>query len=317
LSPAELNSEVATVDSAEPGWRLAARASFTTLPRLEPAPASLLDYLEARFPRIARPIWLDRLERGLIQRLDGSPLPFDAAYEPELKVQYFRDVVNEPEASDRIELLFLDDHLAVVDKPAFLAVAPTGDYLRRTALWQLEEMLGQSDLAPLHRLDRLTAGLVLFARRPAERGAYAQLFATNKIEKVYEALVKMPMRPDTPSCRFESRIEDGEPFFLSREVEGSVNAITDAELIDWQDGVGHLRLFPRTGKKHQLRVHLNSRGWPILNDPLYPELRPRAEDDRVRPLALVARSLRFCDPLSGSERFFVSRMKLKMQPTRS
>jgi tRNA pseudouridine32 synthase/23S rRNA pseudouridine746 synthase len=244
----------------------------------------------------------------------GLPLAAESACEPRLRVGYYREVADEP-ASPEVEILEIDEHLIVVDKPHFLPVTPSGPFVERCVLYQVERALGLSDLAPVHRLDRHTAGLVLLARVPAARGLYGGLFARREIERRYEAVGRLDNvgRSDNEVAarqwRVESRIEPGEPFFRMREAAwGEPNAETEIELVTDHRGPGEasgwgsFRLRPHSGKKHQLRLHMAAIGCPIAGDRLYPSLLPQLPDEEVEPMALVATELRFEDPMTGRER---------------
>ncbi|MET0719152.1 MAG: pseudouridine synthase, partial [Pseudoxanthomonas sp.] len=202
-------------------------------------------------------------------------------------------------------------HLVVADKPHFLPVAPTGAHVRETLLTRLVERLGNRDLVPLHRIDRGTAGLVLFSADKASRDAYQTLFRERRIGKAYEAIA-----PGLPGLRFpltrESRIVKGEPFFRMREEAGGPpNSQTRIEVLNAEREWWHYALFPVSGRKHQLRVHMAALGAPIRHDPYYPELTKQGPDDYERPLQLLARGLRFVDPLTGVQRTFESPRRLE------
>jgi tRNA pseudouridine32 synthase/23S rRNA pseudouridine746 synthase len=265
-----------------------------------------------RFPRIGADVWAERLRRGLVTDGQGRPLGVEAVCEPRQRIGYFREVPKEP-AGPEIEILHVDEHLIVVDKPHFLPVTPSGEFVRRCALYQAERRLGLSGLAPAHRLDRHTAGLVLLVRNQEDRGLYARLFATGRIGRRYQAIGRLDRELESDRWVVTSRIEGGEPFFCMREVRGGEpNAETEIELVaDHREpgertGWGTFSLHPRTGKKHQLRLHLASIGCPIAGDRLYPGLRPELSDEGIPPLALVATELRFEDPVTFEERRFVS-----------
>lgn len=270
----------------------------------------LADFLRERFPEIANDIWLSRAARGELRLQSGEAVQPEQAYKAGGTLYYYRELEAEPEIPFQAELIHRDQHLLVVDKPHFLPVIPAGRYLQQTLLVRLKRELGLETLVPLHRLDRGTAGLVLFSVDPASRGRYQQLFPTRSVEKIYEAVA-----PSLPALRLplrhRSRLLEGEPFFRMREAEGEVNSET---LIESQtplgEGLSRYRLQPLTGRKHQLRVHLAALGAPIVNDSFYPELRPALEDDYRHPLQLLARAVRFRDPLSGAERQFESRRQL-------
>ncbi len=273
---------------------------------------TVLDCLCAHFPAIGRELWLERMARGRVLDALGQPLDAHAPYRVGLKVHYFREVAAETPIPFTESILYLDEHLLVVDKPHFLPVMPAGEYVEQTLQARLAKRLGNADLVPLHRIDRHTAGLVLFSTNPQSRGRYQALFRERQMHKRYEALA--PALPDEvfPQLR-ATRLEAGEPFFRMREVaEGVANTETRIEVArrlgeHWLYG-----LYPVTGKKHQLRVHMAALGAAIVNDPFYPEVSegPGAPDDYSKPLKLLAQGLGFIDPMSGEQRRFESRLSL-------
>lgn len=269
---------------------------------------TLLDGLCARFPRIDRAQWQDRFARGRVQDAQGRALAAEQPWQVGLEILYFREVANEAVIPFAETILHHDAHLLVADKPHFLPVVPAGGFVRETLLARLVARTGNPDLVPLHRLDRLTAGLVLFSVQPASRDAYQRLFRERRIEKTYEALA-----PALPGQAFplqrHSRLLPGEPFFRMAEAPGAPNAQTRIEVIDARGPVWHYRLQPVTGRKHQLRVHMAALGAPILGDDLYPQLRTVAGD---APLQLLARELAFTDPVSGLSRRFRSQRVLRL-----
>ncbi|WP_353084222.1 pseudouridine synthase [Stenotrophomonas sp.] len=270
---------------------------------------SLLDGLCARFPRIDRAQWADRFARGRVQDAQGRALAPDQVWQVGLEIVYFREVADEPVIPFAEAIVHQDAHLLVADKPHFLPVTPAGGYVRETLLARLVARSGNRDLVPLHRLDRLTAGLVLFSTRPDTRDAYQRLFRERRIEKVYEALA-----PPLPQRAFplerHTRLVPGEPFFRMAEVPGEPNARTRIEVIEAAGPVWRYRLHPVSGRKHQLRVHMAGLGAPIVGDDLYPELLVDAPADA--PLQLLANELTFDDPLSGQRRTFISGLSLHL-----
>lgn len=270
--------------------------------------ATLLDGLAAHFARIPRGEWQRRFDAGLVQDDRGTPLAAEAPYREGQRLRYFREVADEPAIPFAEAVIHHDAHLVVADKPHFLPVTPSGTHVRETLLARLIEKLGNADLVPLHRLDRDTAGLVLFSADRSSRARYQALFRERRIAKRYEALAA-PL----PQMRFplvhRSRIETSEPFFRMREAEGTPNSETHIDVIE--RGATHWRyaLAPVTGRKHQLRLHMAALGAPILHDPLYPELRA-SEVIAAEPLQLLARRLAFDDPLTGEPRHFESRRQL-------
>jgi tRNA pseudouridine32 synthase/23S rRNA pseudouridine746 synthase len=202
-------------------------------------------------------------------------------------------------------VLFQDDLLVVADKPHFLPVTPGGRHLQETLLVRLKRRLGIDTLAPLHRLDRETAGVVVFAVKPETRGAYQALFAQRQVTKHYEAIA--PWRPDlTFPLTHRSRLVQDDHFLRMREVPGEANAETLIEVLVVQGDVARYRLTPLTGRTHQLRVHCAALGMPIVGDRMYPTLLAADTDDHAQPLRLLARSIGFVDPISGEARRFDS-----------
>lgn len=289
--------------------------SLMSLPsrlQLPPGPwATLLDGLCARFPRIARAQWQNRFARGRVLDAQGRALTADMPWQVGLDIQYFREVADEPVIPFTETIVHLDAHLLVADKPHFLPVTPAGGHVRETLLARLVARTGNADLVPLHRLDRLTAGLVLFSTQRASRDAYQRLFRERRIEKTYEALAPALPGREFPLQRY-SRLVPGEPFFRMAEVPGEANARSRIELIEAEGPIWRYRLLPETGRKHQLRVHMAMLGAPIMGDDLYPQLRQRAPDVAEAPLQLLARALAFDDPLSGARRMFSSGRSLSL-----
>ena len=273
---------------------------------------TVLACLCEHFPAISRELWLDRFARQRVLNDQGNPLPVAHPYREGLRIRYFREVMDEPIIPFQEQVLYRDEHLLVVDKPHFLPVVPAGGYVKETLLNRLVERFDNPQLTPLHRLDRLTAGLVLFSCNPHSRDAYQALFRQQRISKSYVALAPPLPRLDFPVLR-RTRLERGEPFFRMRESDGTPNSETGIDVEERLDGYWRYALYPVSGRKHQLRLHMAGLGAAILNDPLYPTLSDALEDYR-RPLQLLARSLSFADPLDGRARVFTSRLRLETSP---
>ena len=271
--------------------------------------STLLEGLSARFPNIPRSEWQSRFARSAVRDADGRALAADAPYVAGRTVRYRREVANETVIPFEERILHVDEDLVVVDKPHFLPVAPTGDWVEQTLLRRLMRRLDNPQLVPLHRLDRLTAGLVLFSARPASRAAYHALFRARAIDKTYTARAHALPGLPFPQLR-ESHIEVGEPFFRRREGAGPANSRSEIDVQRREGEIWQYRLRPQTGRTHQLRLHMAALGAPILNDPLYPTLREPLVDDYARPLQLLAETLAFTDPLSGRPRRFETGLQL-------
>ncbi len=308
---------------------------------------NLLAFLIRRFPHMSASIIQERLARGDMVTQAGEILRADSPYLPDSWLWYYREVEQEVRVPDEIAVLFQDETLVVIDKPHFLASIPGGRYLQETALVRLRCLLGNEDISPIHRLDRDTAGLLLFCADKRYRGAYQSLFQSRDVHKTYECVA--PYRADLAfPLRRESFIEKSPSYFTMQErssvtvakcaemagEHGSIagshtvmsgghgsiayeqaviapNSRTDISIIQHNQEWAHYLLEPFTGKKHQLRVHMNGLGLPIMGDDFYPELLPaRAADDFSRPLQLLAREIGFKDPVTGQERCFRSQREL-------
>jgi len=265
----------------------------------------LLTFLVARFPDVTEASWRDRMARGEVVDGDGRTLAPHSAFKRGLRIFYYRELEAETPIPFQEEILFMDEHLVVVDKPHFLPMIPTGRFLHETLLVRLKKTLGEAALTPIHRLDRETAGVVIFSRNEGSRGAYQSMFQKRVIEKEYEALAPRLHGRDFPFT-YRSRMVDGDKFFIMKEAAGEPNSETIIDVIEHRADATLYRLFPHTGRKHQLRLHLASLGVPILNDAFYPVALPCKQDDVSRPLKLLARAISFIDPLSGDWRAFRS-----------
>lgn len=285
--------------------------SWVAIPEDAGSP-TVLDYLDRRFPHVGREVWRRRLEGGKVLDERGQPVAAQDPCRPRTRLRYFREVEDEPRIPFQERVLYRDRHLLVADKPHFLPVVPAGPYVNECLLYRLRASTGEPELTPVHRLDRATAGLVICSLRRETRGAYARLFARREVDKEYLAVARVPAEPKTRRWTLSSRLVRGTPPFRIREVEGSPNAVTHLELLACTDGLGVFRAEPETGKKHQIRFHLASLGFPIVHERYYPELLPEAPLDLDRPLQLLARRLAFRDPVAGVERVFVSERRLAM-----
>jgi tRNA pseudouridine32 synthase / 23S rRNA pseudouridine746 synthase len=303
----------------------------------------VLDFLQTRMPMVAD--WPQRLQRGEVLYAQGLPVPPDAPATPGTVLWYWRQPPPEPRVPFEVGVLHQDEHLVIADKPHFLPVTPGGQHLHETVLVRLKRQLGISTLVPMHRLDRETAGVIAFVVRPEERNAYQGLLREQRVHKVYEAVA--PWRADVALPQvYSSRLQaqEGDDFMQMLTVKGEPNAHTHIELVSrWRvpspdtahsshtpasahtalgsaqpTTLAHYRLTPRTGRKHQLRVHLCALGLPIVGDRIYPHLWPPTPPgeppDFRQPLQLLARELAFTDPVTGQARCFRSQRRLQCVP---
>jgi tRNA pseudouridine32 synthase/23S rRNA pseudouridine746 synthase len=274
----------------------------------------LLDFLAERLPLVSRADWQQRMDAGEVLDEQGQALPSDAPFRAHRRLHYWRRLAHEDPIPFAEQILFQDERLLVADKPHFLPVTPKGRYVQETLLTRLKKRTGIASLVPVHRLDRETAGLCLFAVRPEDRDAYQRLFRERAVDKVYEAIA--PFRPDLALPRAHaSRLQErAEAFMQMEEVAGEPNAHTHIALIAQLDEqLARYELRPSTGQKHQLRAQMSALGLPIVGDRIYPTLLP--EDplpDYSQPLQLLAREIAFRDPLSGETRHFQSQRSLAL-----
>lgn len=270
-----------------------------------------LDFLSERFPVLSKDEWHNRMTAGDVLDSMGNPVLPCSPYRGNQKLYYYRYIPNEWKNPFQETILYQDEWLVVADKPHFLPVTPSGKYVRETLLVRLKQKLGIETLAPIHRIDRETAGLVLFSVKPEGRDFYQRLFRENFVSKHYEALA--PYRDDLSlPMRYKSRLVQGDSFMRMQTVPGKPNAETEIRILQRQEKWAHYRLKPVTGRKHQLRVQMCSLGIPILNDRIYPQHLPEAVTPEMQmeeyrhPLQLVAKSINFIDPVTGETRFFES-----------
>ena len=282
--------------------------------------ATVADFLFQRFPGVPASVWLQRMERGDVVDDQGIAVTHQCAYTATRRLYYYRAVEAEPRIPFEAVVLWQDAHLLVVDKPHFLPVLPSGKYLQETVLVRLKNALGLHSLSPIHRIDRDTAGLVLFSVQPATRDAYQALFRDRTVTKTYEA--NAPWRTDlTWPQRRETRIAPGPHFMQQVEVDGPPNTLTHIDVAEVMNVVGmedgphttlaRYRLTPVTGHRHQLRVHMAALGLPLVGDGIYPTLTPEGQVDYQRPLQLLAKTIAFTDPITGQPRQFISQRTLR------
>ena len=288
-------------------------ASCIALPYGKAAPwPRLVDFLAERLAAVSHENWLSRMARGEVLDDAGQPLRPDAPFLPGTRVYYYRELDEEPDVPFEEAVLFQDEHLLVADKPHFLPVTPGGRYVQQSLLVRLKNRLGIDTLSPIHRIDRETAGVVVFSLRPQDRGDYQALFRERSVHKTYEAIARSDSALQWPLVR-HSRIEEAhDAFFRMNETDGEPNSETRIDLLKTQGGWARYQLEPLTGKRHQLRVHMDALGLPIAGDQFYPRVLrgPQEAEDFADPLRLLARAIRFTDPITGELRRFESRRKL-------
>ena len=284
--------------------------SVVTLPEAEPPYPSILEFLSMTFPNVTRHRWAERILEGKVLDEKGNPITTDTAYTPGKRIFYFRETENEPVIPFAETILFQNDELLVADKPHYLPVTPGGRFVNECLLNRLRRRAGITDLAPVHRIDRETAGVVIFSVNKNTRGLYHGLFMHGKVEKTYHARAEVNRPPQETQWIVENRIVRGEPRFRMITVPGIANSRSHIQLLEVKGNRGQFQLQPLTGKTHQLRLHMSGLGFKIVNDRVYPDLQPESGDDFDQPLQLLAKRVRFHDPVSGKDLEFRSEREL-------
>lgn len=293
-----------------------------------------MDYMMYRWGHIDPQGIEDRFDAGEIVGEAGVPLDRTTPLQHHTFIWYYRSLPPETRIPVELDILHQDEHLLVVDKPHFLPTTPGGTYIQESALVRLRNQLNLPDLVPMHRLDRMTAGILLLSTNPATRGKYQVLFEKRQVRKEYECVAAAEPAPGHPAVDFpavvRNRMTKSRSYLLAEVIEGEPNAETRIDRLRTLAGpasgavaaVVHgsaddggsrralYRLEPHSGKTHQLRVHMASLGLGIANDAFYPELLDKAPDDYAKPLQLLARGIRFVDPISGAPVEYRSRLEL-------
>lgn len=242
---------------------------------------------------------------GKVHWEGGEAISETTPFAANARVFYYREVPDEPEIPFQELIIHQDDELLVACKPHFLPVTPAGIYVQQCLLNRLREKTGIDSLTPIHRIDRDTAGLVMFSINPETRGAYQRMFAEGTVKKTYQAVAACgDMAERGKHWLIENRMEKAEQWFRMTITGGEINARSTVTCLDVKKGRALFELSPLTGKTHQLRVHMNSIGFPLENDRLYPEALPKTDDDFEKPLQLLAREVEFTDPVTGGQRHF-------------
>ncbi|MSQ65923.1 MAG: pseudouridine synthase [Limnohabitans sp.] len=274
---------------------------------------TVLEFLCERFAAVDKEEWVSRILQGHVLHGDGSAVTLDEPYLAFQAVFYYRHLAHEATLPENAQVLFEDEYLLVADKPHFMPVTPGGRYLQSYLLVQLKRLTACESLTPIHRINRETAGLVVFCKRAQDRDAYHALFRRHLVHKWYEAVAAFDPDLKLPLVH-RSRLVEAEKFFLSHEVPGEPNSETRVSLLQRTDVMALYQLQPLTGQRHQLRIHMMSLGVPIAGDQLYPQLLrgPDEADDFSRPMQLLARRIAFKDPVTGEERDWQSLRSLQI-----
>lgn len=288
--------------------------SKLSLPQHNPGVKTVLEFLILKFPAISGEVWQQRMDDGKVHWHDGRLITPLTSFEAQQRVYYYREVTNEPVVPFAERIIFQDELILVAYKPHFLPVMPGGGYVEECLQNRLRNKSTNQQLQAVHRIDNATAGLVLFSVNGDSRQHYHRLFETHQVNKTYQAIAsiqhKVPM--NNQQWEIKNRLEKSNPKFLMHIVEGQPNSHSHIRCLQRSAHKALFELKPITGKTHQLRVHMQSLGWPLLNDTYYPTLQPNRLDDYSKPLQLLAQQLSFIDPITQQLRDFSSNTQLTL-----
>ncbi len=294
---------------------IASSPSKLSLPQINPGVTTVLEYLVIKFPEITSDVWKQRMADGKVHWHDGDLINSSSPFAAQQRVYYYREVDNEPVVPFEEKIIFQDELIVVAYKPHFLPVTPGGGYVEECLQNRLRNKTGNHQLQAMHRIDKATAGLVLFSVNPDSRQHYHHLFSSHQVKKTYKAIANTHDNPPTNNQQWEikNRLEKTGTRFLMHIVEGPANSHSLIRCLQCSADKALFELNPITGKTHQLRLHMQSLGWPILHDSYYPELLERAKpDDFSKPLQLLAQQLQFIDPITEQVRSFSSGTELTL-----
>jgi len=298
---------------------IAEQPSHLSLPQTNPGVTTVLEYLIIKFPYIEAQIWHQRVADGKVHYHDQTPITAQSLFEPQQRIYYYREVENEPIIPFEESIIFQDSHILVAYKPHFLPVTPGGIYVSECLQHRLRRSTGCDALQALHRLDRATAGLVLFSTNPDTRHQYHELFQTQKIHKTYQAIANTHSIKSIVGQEWDikNHITKSEPRFRMCIAPGAANSHSVIRCLQQCDEQALFELNPMTGKTHQLRLHMQALGWPILNDRYYPTLQAQSKDDYQAPLQLLAKQLEFVDPITQKPMHFSDERNLSLANTKA
>lgn len=293
---------------------IATAPSKLSLPQHNPGVNTVLEFLVFKFPGIASDVWRQRMADGKVHWHDGTLINEDTPFAAQQRVYYYREVAVEPVIPFSEKVIFEDELILLAYKPHFLPVTPGGQYIEECLQNRLRKTSGNEHLQAVHRIDKATAGLVMFSVNPASRKDYHRLFETHQVDKTYQAIANTLHKPvkEGQNWEIKNRLVKSEPKFLMRIAEGEANSHSHIRCLKEGGGKALFKLNPVSGKTHQLRLHMQSLGWPLLNDTYYPELQASKPDDFSKPLQLLAQKLEFIDPITKQLRQFSSGAELSL-----
>ena len=228
------------------------------------------------------------MREGKVRTLSDESISIDSAYKGDRHIIYFREVKNEKTSPFTEKILFEDENILIIDKPHFIPIHPAGAFVKETLVHRLRRSQNNTQIAPINRIDRLTAGLVLMSKNEKIRKHYQSLFEKRQVQKILPCrFTQIPTNKE--SWHISNRIEAGDPWYTSQITDGKANSESKIQLIESNTVYAKFSLTPISGK-HQLRLHMSSIGHPIVNDPLYPSVQNDLNDNYSKPLQLLAKN---------------------------
>ena len=280
---------------------------------------TMRDYLVEKLVRVGGQRVDEMLDEGRFVDEAGYAFTGSSPFAPQTFVFFHRDLPEETSVPAGIGILYADDRILVVDKPHFLSSIPRGQHVLESVVVRLRTQLGLPELTVAHRLDRVTAGVLLLTRERKWRRPYQEMFERRKVFKKYRLVAPVAQHRAGDGVvvakdgwQVRSRIIKERGILQAREIPGEPNAVTGITLLAEHEGLGRYEARPRTGRTHQIRLHMQRLGAPIVNDPFYPVLLDTPVDDFSHPLQLQAWQMGFTDPVSGEPRIFTSRLGLSV-----
>ena len=293
--------------------------SVLSLPQVNPGVVTVLDYLIIKFPRIAPEVWRQRMSDGKVHRHDHSLVSAQTPFKEQERIYYYREVETEPVIAAAESIIYQDEHILVAFKPHFLPVIPGGIFVSECLQNRLRRATGIKSLQAVHRLDRVTAGLVIFSVNPATRHLYHHLFESGQIHKTYQAIARIndeqllvEKQLVGKTWEVKNRLVRSQPRFTMQVVAGESNSHSVITCIEQSTHEALFELRPITGKTHQLRVHMQCLSFGIKHDKYYPVLQPFSSDKIDAPLQLLAKTLDFIDPVTNVPRSFSAARNLSL-----
>lgn len=275
---------------------------------------TLLETVCAVFPHLDVEYWRGRFAAGMIVDRDRRAVEAERRVRAGEQYLHRMPATCEPEVNAAIRVLYEDEAIVVVDKPAPLPVHASGRYNRNTLQWILNEVYAPQKLRPVHRLDANTTGVLVLARTRQHARPLVEQFASGTVEKLYVARVVAVPADDEFLC--DAPIGAEQTALGGREIDAAgAAARTEFHVLRrFEDGTTLLEARPTTGRTNQIRLHLAHLGLPICGDQAYVgagkigETQTHAVADP--PLCLHARRIAVVHPVSGERMVFESEWPL-------